>query len=119
MKSISKKTGIISLIAFAASIAAGLLIPEFCKSIEVLGTVYVNLLKIMMVPVIFTGITSALARDSENMSRITITTILVFIVMFVVLVAAAAGAALSLALSIDFGADLCVGHGVVLGKEHR
>ena len=84
MKSISKKIGILSLIAFAAGIAAGLLIPEFCISIEVLGTVYVNLLKIMIVPVIFTEITSALARDTENISRITMTTIIVFITMFIV-----------------------------------
>ena len=84
MKTYIKKIGIISCIAFALAVVAGLLIPEFCKSISVVGTVYVNLLKIMIVPVIFTGITSAMARDSENVSGITATTILVFVGMFVV-----------------------------------
>lgn len=78
----SKILGFVSLAAFILAIPAGLLIPSFCKSIESLGTIYVNLLKIMIVPVLFSGIVSALGNSKVNISGITLRTIAVFIIMF-------------------------------------
>ena len=77
-----KAIGIASLAAFVLAIICGILLPQFCSSIAVLGTIYVNLLKIMIVPVLFTAIASSLSKGSEGVSKITIKTILLFIVMF-------------------------------------
>ena len=79
-----KIIGIASLAAFVLAVIAGLAAPGFCNTIECIGTIYVNLLKIMIVPVLFTGIASALAGNSGSVSRITVRTIVVFIIMFVV-----------------------------------
>lgn len=85
MKSYKGKIiGIASLAAFVLAVIAGLAAPGFCNTIECIGTIYVNLLKIMIVPVLFTGIASALAGNSGSVSRITVRTIVVFIIMFVV-----------------------------------
>jgi len=83
-KNQSKILGIASLAAFVLAVIAGLLAPEFCNAIECVGTIYVNLLKIMIVPVLFTGIASSLGNNTGNVSGITVKTILVFIAMFVV-----------------------------------
>ena len=78
----SKKIGIASLIAFILAVPAGLLLPELCGEIEFIGTVYVNLLKMMIVPVLFTGISAALSSAGVNVPGITLRTVLVFIAMF-------------------------------------
>lgn len=78
----SKILGFASLAAFILAIPAGMLFPSFCKGIESLGTIYVNLLKLMIVPVLFSGIVSALADGRTDISGITLRTIIVFIVMF-------------------------------------
>ena len=83
-KNHSKITGIASLAAFVLAIIAGLLVPQFCNAIECIGTIYVNLLKIMIVPVLFTGIAASLANNSKNVSGLTLKTVILFIVMFVV-----------------------------------
>ena len=80
-----RKTGRIigaaSLAAFVLAIPAGLFAPELCGSVEFIGTIYVNLLKLMIVPVLFTGIVSALA-GSRRAAGITLKTIVLFIAMF-------------------------------------
>ena len=83
-KNSSKIIGVASLIAFALAVIIGLIAPGFCKAIECVGTIYVNLLKIMIVPVLFTGIAASLANNADSVSQITIKTIVLFIVMFVV-----------------------------------
>lgn len=80
----SKKLSIITIVCFILSIVAGLTIPNVCSSISFLGTIYVNLLKIMIVPVLFTSIATTLAEGTTNSSKITINSIFIFIVMFVV-----------------------------------
>ena len=81
-RDVSKILGYASLAAFILAIPAGLLFPSFCRGIESLGTIYVNLLKIMIVPVLFSGIVSALSDSRTNVSGITLRTVIVFIVMF-------------------------------------
>lgn len=76
-----KLIGVASLIAFVLAIPAGILLPELCHGIEFLGTIYVNLLKLMIVPVLFAGIVSALA-GSKKAAGITLKTVMLFIVMF-------------------------------------
>jgi len=80
----SRIIGIASLVAFVLAVIAGLLVPDFCKAIECIGTIYVNLLKIMIVPVLFFSIAASLSNNGDNVSKITVKTIVLFIVMFVV-----------------------------------
>lgn len=80
----SKKLSLITLASFIISIIAGFVVPEFCTSIAFVGTIYVNLLKVMIIPVLFTSIVDALAHNTKNASKITLTSIITFIVMFVV-----------------------------------
>jgi len=79
----SKKLSLITLGSFILSIICGVLLPNVCTSIEFIGTIYVNLLKIMIVPVLFTSIASALSRAKNNAKKITGYSILTFVIMFV------------------------------------
>lgn len=81
-RSSAKTIGLLSLTAFVLAVPAGLFAPSFCVRIESLGTIYVNLLKIMIVPVLFVGIVSALSDSDVKASKITVRTIAVFIGMF-------------------------------------
>lgn len=83
-KNHSKIISIASLAAFVLAVIIGLTAPGFCNAIECVGTIYVNLLKIMIVPVLFTGIAAGLANNIESVSGITVKTILLFIIMFVI-----------------------------------
>ncbi len=80
----SRIIGIASIAAFVLAVIAGLLIPDFCRAVECLGTIYVNLLKMMIVPVLFFSIAASLSSSTDNVSAITIKTIVLFIIMFVV-----------------------------------
>lgn len=81
----SKKLSIATLIAFVGGIVAGGIFPSAMSSISFLGTIYINLLKILIVPVLFFSITSALSTaPSYLMSKITVKTILLFMAMFIV-----------------------------------
>lgn len=80
----SRIVGILSLAAFILAVPMGLFAPSASGKIECLGTIYVNLLKIMVVPVLFASIVSALAGSGLKASRITLRTLAVFILMFAV-----------------------------------
>ena len=78
------KLSIITLICFALGIIAGFIIPNFCQSIEFIGTIYINLLKIMIIPILFCSIASTMMKTSGRFaSKITLKGIGTFIVMFV------------------------------------
>lgn len=80
----NKKLSWVILGAFILGILSGLFIPQVILSISVLGDLYVNLLKIMIVPILFFGIISALSSsNAKQMSNITGKTILLFIGMFI------------------------------------
>lgn len=80
----SKIIGIASLAAFALAVLTGLFLPQLAAAVKCFGTIYVNLLKAMIVPVLFFSITASLASSRINVSGITLRTILLFILMFVV-----------------------------------
>lgn len=81
-RSTNKVLGLASLAAFVLAVPAGLLFPSFFERIECLGTIYVNLLKVMIVPVLFSGIVAALSDSRTRISGITLRTVLLFIIMF-------------------------------------
>lgn len=78
-----QKFYLFNLGAFVLGIILGFIVPSIFPSIAFLGTIYINLLKMMIVPILFFGISSALA-SSKRAGAITLKTILLFIIMFLV-----------------------------------
>lgn len=76
-----QKFYLFNLGAFVLGIILGFIVPSIFPSIAFLGTIYINLLKMMIVPILFFGISSALA-SSKRAGAITLKTILLFIIMF-------------------------------------
>lgn len=80
----SKKLSLITLICFIIGIICGFFVPEIFPHISFLGTVYVNLLKMMIIPVLMTSIVYALAQNHKGTGKIVWKTIITFIVMFII-----------------------------------
>lgn len=78
----SKKLSYIILIAFVLGILGGFLFPSVFTTIAFLGTIYINLMKLIVVPILFFGIVSALINSNFS-SKMTVGTILLFIGMFI------------------------------------
>lgn len=76
-----QKFYLFNLGAFVLGIILGFIVPSIFPSIAFLGTIYINLLKMMIVPILFFGISSALA-SSKRAGAITLKTIFLFIIMF-------------------------------------
>lgn len=70
---------------FILGILMGLLLPEFSIQTKVVGTIYLNLIKLMIIPVVFCavfcGITSI--KDTGMLRRIGIRTVVLYVLMFV------------------------------------
>ena len=80
----TKRFSLITLGAFGLGIFGGLIIPNVMIALGFLGTIYINLLKMMIIPILFFGIVTALtSTEKQQISKITIRTIILFIVMFV------------------------------------
>lgn len=80
----TKHFSLITLGGFGLGILGGLLIPNVMLSLGFLGTIYINLLKMMIIPILFFGIVTALiSSEKQHISKITIRTIILFIVMFI------------------------------------
>ena len=79
----SKKLSIATLICFGLGIIGGLVVPTFCQNIEFIGTIYVNLLKMMIIPVLFCSIATSMMKTTGRFAtRITAQGIGTFIGMF-------------------------------------
>lgn len=79
-----KRLGLTTLFAFVLSIVCGLLIPQFADDVAFAGTIYMNLLKMIIIPVLFFSITSALANySSRGLGKTTLKTILLFAAMYI------------------------------------
>ncbi len=79
-----KNNGIWIILALILAIVLGLLIPNIMKELEFLGTIYVNLLKFMIVPVIFTSIAVTIYKTKNVKGKKLLKTILVFMTMFII-----------------------------------
>ena len=79
-----KRLGLTTLAAFILSILCGIFIPQFASDVEFAGTIYLNLLKMIIIPVLFFSITNALVNQNKKVGKLTIKTIILFIVMFIV-----------------------------------
>ncbi len=73
------------LIAFVTGIAAGMLFHEFSIWIKPLGTLFMNLIKMLIVPVIFFSVTSGIASigDVQKLKRVGGKVVLIYATMTV------------------------------------
>lgn len=81
----SKKLSIFTFSGLILGVLSGLTIPNIMINIGFLGDIYVNLLKALIIPILFCSIVSALCSTNTNKSsKITILAIILFIIMFLI-----------------------------------
>lgn len=79
-----KNFNLFVLCGLILGILGGVLFPDIMKKIAFLGTIYVNLLKFMILPIIFTSIMVTIYNSVQNKTKILGKTILIFTIMFTV-----------------------------------
>ncbi len=93
MKTIFKKENLFIRIAigFGAGILLGTLAPQFSVETKIVGDIYLNLIKMMVIPVIICAVMAGII-NSANMSslrRVAVKTVILYVVMFLASFAAA------------------------------
>ena len=93
MKAVFKKENLFIRIAigFGAGILLGTLAPQFSIDAKIVGDIYLNLIKVMVIPVIICAVMTGII-NSANMSslrRVAVKTVLLYVVMFLASFAAA------------------------------
>ena len=86
MKAVFKKENLFIRIAigFGAGILLGTLAPQFSIDAKIVGDIYLNLIKVMVIPVIICAVMTGII-NSANMSslrRVAVKTVLLYVVMF-------------------------------------
>ena len=74
----------ITLACFAAGSAVGLLFPQLFTYIGFIGTIYVNLLKLMALPIVLCTVFGAASRGMRSASGTLVKAILLFVILFTV-----------------------------------
>ena len=77
------KTSTYTLIALILGAVCGLVLPEFVQAISFIGTIYINLLKFLIGPIVFTSITVTIFNSSRNNSKLVIKAVVLFAIMFI------------------------------------
>ena len=71
----------ITLACFFAGAALGLLVPGLFTHIEWIGTIYINLLKLMALPIVLCTVFNAASRGARSASRAMLKSILLFVLL--------------------------------------
>ena len=74
----------ITFSCFLLGAVLGLLIPGLFTYIEFLGTIYLNLLKLMALPIVLCTVFNAASRGAREASRAMLKSVLLFVVLFAV-----------------------------------
>ena len=86
MKWVLKKENLFIRIAigFAAGIALGFIAPGLSHDAKFIGDIYLNLIKLMIIPVLVCAVSSGIINASDNISlgRVAVKTVLLYIAMF-------------------------------------
>ena len=71
-------------IGFAAGILLGLLAPQFSVDTKIIGDIYLNLIRMMIIPVLICAVMTGImnAPDTASLRRIGLKTVILYIVMF-------------------------------------
>lgn len=78
-----KKFNIYIIISLILGIIMGGFFPNISSKLSFIGTIYINLLKFMIIPIIFTSISSVIYNSFKEKNKIILKTILLFTIMFV------------------------------------
>ena len=74
----------ITLACFFAGAVLGLFVPGLFTHLEFIGTIYINLLKLMALPIVLCTVFNAASRGAKSASRAMAKSILLFILLFAV-----------------------------------
>ncbi|MBQ1827230.1 MAG: dicarboxylate/amino acid:cation symporter, partial [Erysipelotrichaceae bacterium] len=77
------KNSTYTLIALVLGALCGALLGDYVKYISFIGTIYINLLKFLIGPIIFTSIAATAFKSSKNNSTLVIKAVIIFAIMFV------------------------------------
>jgi len=105
MDTTKKRNNILTLAALAAAVILGLFAPGFTEKLSFIGTIYVNLLKFMIFPIVFTSIATVIDRASERKSSTLRRTVPLFIAMFILSFLLTAAVVLLAAPGADYSYD--------------
>ena len=78
------KNSIFVIIGLITGIIAGIVLPEFMKCISFIGTIYINILKFMIIPILFTSIVVTIYQSKNINSKLILKVVALFIIMFVI-----------------------------------
>lgn len=73
-------------IGFVIGVALGLLAPEFSIATKVVGDLYLNLIKLMIIPIIVCAVFCGIAniKDGGLLRRVGVRTVILYVIMFIV-----------------------------------
>ena len=96
-------------IGFAAGVLLGFIAPQFSIDIKVIGDIYLDLIKMMVIPVLICAVMTGImnAADPSSLRRIGLKTIVLYIVMFLA----------SFAVSFVIAATIRPGRGISFGNK--
>ncbi len=87
LKSIMRKDRLFLRVAigFVLGIVFGFALPELAISTKIVGDIYLNLIKMMIIPIVFCAVCGGIANisDASTLRRIGVKTVLLYVVMFV------------------------------------
>ena len=71
-------------IGFVIGILLGIFLPEFSLNIKFIGDIYLNIIKVMIIPIIFVAVSTGIINigSGKDLGRIGFKSVLVFVVMF-------------------------------------
>lgn len=78
-----KSISVLVIVGLVLGVIGGIYFPSTMNSISFLGTIYVNLLKFLVIPIIATTIMTSIYNSTNNKTKLIRKTIIIFIVMFV------------------------------------
>ncbi len=107
---------VLNLAGFALGAALGLLWPGFFEKIGFIGTVYVNLLKLMVIPVLMCTVFCAVAQGVSRATRLLGKTVTLFALMFALsfLLTAAGVGLLQPGAGVSLAGEVWEGEGAAL-----
>ena len=98
MKTVFKKENLFIRIAigFGAGILLGTLAPQFSIGVKVVGDIYLNLVKMMVIPVLICAVMTGIINSANmaSLRRVAVGTVLLYIVMFLASFVVAFGTAM-------------------------
>lgn len=79
----SKKINFSLVLALIFGIFSGIFLPEFSQGISFIGTIYINILKFIIIPVVFISMSLSIYKTKKSKTKLFAKTVLLFLLMFI------------------------------------